>query len=104
MLCVVAYHQPLIIHVHVTRACGPCLQLIIQPWNIIISNLIFVYMSIGHSNAVTSVAFSPDGSKIVSGSGDKNVCIWDAATGAREQTLTGISFHDVCSECACRVH
>ena len=31
-----------------------------------------------HSNAVTSVAFSPDGTKIVSGSGDKTIKVWDS--------------------------
>jgi len=31
-----------------------------------------------HSDGVTSVAFSPDGSTIVSGSGDKTIKVWDA--------------------------
>ena len=31
-----------------------------------------------HSNWVTSVAFSPDGSTIVSGSADKTIKVWDA--------------------------
>ena len=31
-----------------------------------------------HSSLVTSVAFSPDGSTIVSGSNDKTIKIWDA--------------------------
>ena len=35
----------------------------------------------GHSNSVNSVAYSPDGKHIVSGSGDRTVRIWDAATG-----------------------
>ena len=35
----------------------------------------------GHTNAVYSVAFSPDGSKIVSGSFDNTIRLWDAATG-----------------------
>ena len=30
-----------------------------------------------HSDVITSVAFSPDGSKIVSGSWDKTIKVWD---------------------------
>ena len=45
----------------------------------------------GHSSFVWSVAFSPDGSKIVSGSEDNTVKIWNAATGDVEQTLAGHS-------------
>ena len=35
------------------------------------------------------VAFSPDGSRFVSGGMDKKINIWNASTGAREMTLTG---------------
>ena len=35
----------------------------------------------GHAEGVTSVAFSPDGKYIVSGSEDKNIRMWDAQTG-----------------------
>jgi WD40 repeat protein len=41
----------------------------------------------GHSAWVTSVAFSPDGNQVVSGSGDQTVRLWDAATGAALRTL-----------------
>ena len=36
----------------------------------------------GHLSWVTSVGFSPDGTRIVSGSYDKLAIIWDAKTGA----------------------
>src|SRR6266516_3748247 len=45
----------------------------------------------GHSDWVTSVVFSPDGSKVASGSGDRTVRIWNVATGQAEQTLEGHS-------------
>ncbi|MBQ2787165.1 MAG: PD40 domain-containing protein [Bacteroidaceae bacterium] len=35
----------------------------------------------GHTDCVESVAFSPDGKRIVSGSIDKTIRIWDVATG-----------------------
>ena len=36
-----------------------------------------------HSNCVYSVAFSPDGKTIVSGSKDKTLKVWDAGASAR---------------------
>ena len=35
----------------------------------------------GHTSAVVSVAFSPDGHRIASGSRDQTVQVWDADTG-----------------------
>jgi hypothetical protein len=42
-----------------------------------------------HANYVTSVAVAPDGTWLASGSDDKTVRIWDAATGQQRTVLTG---------------
>lgn len=41
----------------------------------------------GHTGRVTSLAFSPDGATLVTGSWDQTVRLWDAATGAERMTL-----------------
>ena len=41
----------------------------------------------GHKDAILSVAFSPDGSTIATGSYDKLVKLWDAATGKELRTF-----------------
>ena len=45
----------------------------------------------GHSSYVNSVAWSPDGSRVASGSDDNTIKIWDVATGFLVQNFTGHS-------------
>jgi ribosomal protein L22 len=43
----------------------------------------------GHTGEVNSVAFSPDGKWLLTGSDDKTARLWDAATGAEVRTFSG---------------
>ena len=45
----------------------------------------------GHSYWIVSVAYSPDGKRIISGSGDKTIKIWDANIGRCLNSLEGHS-------------
>ena len=44
---------------------------------------------VGHPGGVFSVALSPDGTRIVSGSGDKTLRVWDTASGRQVGELVG---------------
>ena len=43
----------------------------------------------GHTDRVNSIAFSPDGSQIISASRDNSIKLWDAATGREIKTFKG---------------
>ena len=46
----------------------------------------------GHSDSVESVAFSRDGTRVVSGSADWQVKIWDVETGTEVSSVVGVRF------------
>ena len=56
-----------------------------------------MYPSSGHSDWVSSVAFSPDGTKVVSGSEDRTVKIWNVESGDVLHTISGEREYDECS-------
>jgi WD40 repeat protein len=64
---------------------------IVRLWNVSEINPQLVHELQGHSNWVMSVAFSPDGSQLVSGSDDKTVRLWSVASGKLLKTLHGHS-------------
>src|SRR5262245_10201635 len=47
----------------------------------------------GHQSSIETVAFSPDGKLIASGSIDRTIKLWDVATGRELRTLSGHSDH-----------
>ena len=47
----------------------------------------------GHSAAITSLAFTPDGARLASGSEDLTIKLWDPALGQEVLTLRGGNGH-----------
>jgi WD40 repeat protein len=48
-----------------------------------------LYLQLGHSYPVVSVAFSPDGHLVLTGSGDSTARLWDLTTGRELRTFVG---------------
>ena len=48
-----------------------------------------------HGSEITSVAFSPDGTKIVSGSNDRTIKVWDSGA-PRAQNRPSLAKTDAC--------
>ena len=59
----------------------------VRIWNI--ANGEVIYTLTGHSGHVRSVAFSPDGQTLASGSEDNTINLWDVTTGKKVYTLKG---------------
>ena len=55
-----------------------------------------VVPDIPHSSLIHSVAFSPDGRQVLSGSEDQTVKLWDVATGRLVRTFTGHTQQVLC--------
>lgn len=48
-----------------------------------------ISIALGHSNPVLSVCMSQDGNRVISGSEDKTVKVWDMVSGECVNTLEG---------------
>jgi WD40 repeat protein len=46
----------------------------------------------GHTGTVNSVAFSPDGRLLASGSSDQTIKLWEVASGREVRTLSGHTY------------
>jgi hypothetical protein len=51
-----------------------------------------IFTLYGHTNSVESVAFSPDGTRIATGSADQTAKVWDARTGRPQLELKGHTY------------
>ena len=58
----------------------------------VINENLRLHVTIGHSENVSSVAITPDGKYIVSGSSDKTIKLWEISSG--KEILTYVGFKD----------
>lgn len=75
------------IYTTVVRFIGSRGDCTIKLWEVNTGQEIFTFT--GHSDSVWSVAFSPNGQLLASGSWDKTIKIWEVGTGTEICTLTG---------------
>jgi WD40 repeat protein len=52
-----------------------------------------IVRTVGHSGAITALAFSPDGKTLATGSEDYRVKLWNTATGLMLRTIDGNPYH-----------
>ena len=77
--------------VTIPAAMVPVHKLAIPPKGPILGTTLLKYT--GHSGDVYAAAWSPDGSRLASGSADNTVQVWDASTGQHLVTYAGHSGH-----------
>jgi dipeptidyl aminopeptidase/acylaminoacyl peptidase len=54
-----------------------------------LARVYFIRAFSGHTDSITSIAFSPDSKYVLTGSKDTTARLWDAATGAQVRTFSG---------------